>query len=87
MLNDMIATSRDKVGEDNLIQALATPLEAAAANAAKVEDYGGEFKHEILLVIDKDVPFDLLTKVIYTCGKTEWYNIRLMVQGYANDIN
>lgn len=81
MLGDRLIMNIDEVPEDELlISKLATPLRSAADDSRKVEEYGGEFKNEVLLIIDKNTSFDLLSKVIYTCGKSDFYNIKLMVQ-------
>ena len=75
MVGDRVVMNVADVGEEQMITRLANPLRAEADAAKQVEEYGGEFKNEVLLIIDKETPFDLLTKVIYTCGKSEFYNI------------
>jgi biopolymer transport protein ExbD len=81
MLGDRVVLTRAELDPDQrLIPPLANLLREKAEKEKEVEAYGGEFTHEVLLIIDKDVPFDLLTKVIYSCGKSEYDKIRLMVQ-------
>jgi biopolymer transport protein ExbD len=81
MIGDRTILNVSDVEEDNnLIQQLATPLRAESESARKLEEYGGEFKNEVLLIIDKDTPFNLMFKVIYTCSKSDYFNIKLMVQ-------
>lgn len=86
MIGDRFVMNVTDVGDEMMISSLASPLRVAADGAKQVEEYGGEFKNEVLLIMDQNTPFDILTKVIYTCGKSEFYNIKLMVQsGQLNE--
>lgn len=81
MLGDRVVISRAEVNPDQqLIPPLANLLREKADQEKEVEEFGGEFTREVLLIIDKDVPFELLSQVIYSCGKSEYDKIRLMVQ-------
>jgi biopolymer transport protein ExbD len=62
-------------------------LEAKLADYAKKEkqmeiETGRPFANEVIIQADKEVTFDLLFKVLYSCSKTEFYKMRLLtVQG------
>ncbi|NOX88853.1 MAG: biopolymer transporter ExbD [Calditrichaeota bacterium] len=42
------------------------------------KEVGKVFSHEIIIEGDKEVPFDLLLKVMYTCSQSEFYKMRLL---------
>lgn len=42
-------------------------------------DYGTEFKGEVTVQIDENVPFEILTRILYTCGQSGWSNMKLAV--------
>ena len=75
----------EEVGEGFLIGPLSVPLRAAANAAKEVEEYGGIFAQEILILIDEDAPFDLVFKIINTCAKNEFIKVKLFVQGFGVD--
>jgi biopolymer transport protein ExbD len=62
-------------------------LENKLAEYAKKEkqleiETGRPFANEVIIQADKEVTFDLLFKVLYSCSKTEFYKMRLLtVQG------
>lgn len=41
-------------------------------------DYAIPFTHEVIVVADEETPFQLLFKVIYTCGSSEYNKLRLL---------
>jgi len=41
-------------------------------------EYAIPFTHEVIVVADEDTPFQLLFKVIYTCGSSEYNKLRLL---------
>lgn len=86
MVDKTIVLEIDKVGEDQFIKEAADELKKFREAARKAEEIGVEFKNEVLLVMDKGVPFDLLSKIVYTCGQSDFYNIRMMVQGFGLDL-
>ncbi len=47
-------------------------------SAAGIE--GSEFKGEIIITSDKEIPFDILMKIMATCGEVGYGNISLAVQ-------
>lgn len=88
LVNDVLIMQRDEIPQnENLINQLKTPLEKEADRLREVENYGGEFNHEVLLMIDKETPFEVVAKVIYTCSKADFYNVKLFVQGFGLDIS
>lgn len=75
-------TETDKViAQKNsfVIQELADKLDEEASRAIEMESkYGIEFKREVVIVGDERLPFNVLLKVIYTCGKNGYSNLRLL---------
>ena len=41
-------------------------------------DVGKEFTHEVVIQGDKDINFETLFKVMYTCSKSKFYKMRLL---------
>ena len=77
----------EEVGDGFIIGPLAIPLREAASSAKEIEEYGGEFNQEILVLIDEETPFDLVFKVINTCARNEFVNVKLFVQGFGTDLS
>ncbi|RMH61753.1 MAG: biopolymer transporter ExbD [Calditrichaeota bacterium] len=62
-----------------LIKPLSQVLSEFAETERQLEaDVGKEFKHTVIIQGDKDMHFDLLYKVMFTCSKSEYYNMRLL---------
>lgn len=62
-----------------LIPQLSAALNQRAREAQQNEiEYAIPFTHEVLIVADENVPFQLLFKVIYTCGQSEYNKLRLL---------
>ncbi|RMF61058.1 MAG: biopolymer transporter ExbD [Calditrichaeota bacterium] len=62
-----------------LITPLFRELARRATEAKQNEiQYAIPFTHEVLIVADENVPFQLLYKVIYTCGSSEYNKLRLL---------
>ncbi len=62
-----------------IIGELAEKLEAEAAKAHELEDkFGITFNRELMVFGDQEVPFNILLKVVVTCGRNEFSNLRLM---------
>jgi biopolymer transport protein ExbD len=65
--------------ESYQIEELAVKLEEEAAKAIDLENrFGIEFKRELLVYADERMPFNILLKVVYTCGRHQFSNLRLM---------
>ena len=68
-----------------LIAELAEKLEEEANKATELEDkFGIEFKKELIIYGDQQMPFNVLLKVVFTCGRNQFSNLRLM-GGLANE--
>ncbi len=62
-----------------MIGALYTELSRRAREAKQNEiQYAIPFTREVIVVADENVPFQLLFKVIYTCGSSEYDKLRLL---------
>jgi biopolymer transport protein ExbD len=62
-----------------VIQELADKLDEESARSIELESkYGIEFKREVVIVGDERIPFNLLLKVIITCGRNGYANLRLL---------
>ncbi len=62
-----------------LISELAVKLEEEANKALELEDrFGIEFKKELIIYGDSDMPFNVLLKVVFTCGRNQFSNLRLL---------
>lgn len=63
-----------------IIQNLLNKLEIYAREAKLMEErYGKKFSGKVTIQGDKDIPYKLLVKVMATCGKAEYPNMRLVV--------
>jgi biopolymer transport protein ExbD len=63
-----------------LVDALYADLQQRADLAKKMEaDYGTAFSGEVTVQIDEEIPFELLTRILYTCGQASWSNMKLVV--------
>jgi biopolymer transport protein ExbD len=63
-----------------LIEALFTKMDAQAAHGREMEaKYGTPFSGEVFVQIDQAIPFELLTRIMYTCGQSGFSNMRLAV--------
>ncbi len=68
-----------------MIAELAEKLEEEANKATELEDkFGIEFKKELIIYGDAQMPFNVLLKVVFTCGRNQFSNLRLM-GGLANE--
>lgn len=85
--NDEIIVTRENIGDKLLIDPLYTALKSNADDQKKIEQYGLVFDHRVLLVIDEDVSFDLLVKIMNTCSRAGYWEIRMMVFGGENDLS
>ncbi|RMI27452.1 MAG: biopolymer transporter ExbD [Calditrichaeota bacterium] len=62
-----------------LIGPLFAELREKATEAKQNEiQYGIPFTNEVIIVADENIPFQLLYKVIYTCGSSEYNKLRLL---------
>jgi biopolymer transport protein ExbD len=64
---------------DVMIAPLYQELKKRAEEAKQNEIlYAIPFDHEILIQGDQEIPFQLLFKVLYTCGQSEYNKLRLL---------
>lgn len=62
-----------------IIQPLYQELKKRAEEAKQNEElYAIPFDHEVLIQGDQEIPFQLLFKVLYTCGQSEFNKLRLL---------
>lgn len=62
-----------------MIQELAEKLEEEANKAMDLEEkFGIEFKKELIIYADNQMPFNVLLKIVFTCGRNQFSNLRLM---------
>ncbi len=66
-----------------MIPQLQTKLAEYAKKEKQLEiETGRPFANEVIIQADKEITFDVLFKVLFTCSKTEFYKMRLLtVQG------
>lgn len=63
-----------------LIKPLQEKLHLYAREAKRMEElYGTKFSGKVTIQGDKSIPYKLLVKVMATCGKTDYPNMRLVV--------
>lgn len=63
-----------------IIQPLSAALERYATEAKKMEEmYGVKFSGKATIQGDKQLPFKTVLKVMATCGRSEYPNMRLVV--------
>jgi biopolymer transport protein ExbD len=66
--------------KDFLIGALYGELKKRAKYAEDMEvKYGKPFGREVFIQLDEALPFEMLTRVLYTCGQAGFPNTRLAV--------
>lgn len=64
-----------------LVKPLYDALEARSAYFKRIEEFGGtQFVGRIALVADKDTPYGVIFRVLYTCGRAEFGRFKLFVQ-------
>lgn len=63
-----------------IIPKLLNTLQVYAREAKKMEElYGTKFSGRVTIQADKDIPYKLLVKVMATCGRADYPNMRLVV--------
>lgn len=64
---------------ENLIRPLYSRLMQLAKEAQEDEvRFGKPFNHEVIIQADENTPFQVLVKVLYTCGQSEYNKLRLL---------
>jgi biopolymer transport protein ExbD len=76
---DVLMELKDLTVEENLILPLFAKLTQLAEEFKKDEiQYGKPFTHEVTIQADENTPFQVLVKVLYTCGQSEFNKLRLL---------
>jgi biopolymer transport protein ExbD len=77
--SDVIMDLKDIPQGDNLIPPLYSRLDALAKEFQQDEiKYGRPFTREVIVQADEDTQFQLLVKVLYTCGQAEFTKLKLL---------
>jgi biopolymer transport protein ExbD len=77
--NDIIMELKDLPQDENLIRPLYAKLSQMAKDAQEDEvRFGKPFTHEVIVQADENTPFQVLVKVLYTCGQSEYNKLRLL---------
>ena len=79
--HEPVETVNNILANDGLIiDALHDKLSVYAHEAKRMEElYGTKFSGKVTIQGDKEIPYKLLVKVMATCGKSEYPNMRLVV--------
>lgn len=80
LVSDERVMSIDQIDSQSpIIAPLYSELSRRAQEAKQNEiTYSIPFTHEVIVVADESVPFQMLFKVIYTCGSSEYNKLRLL---------
>ena len=77
--NDLVLNLSDLNMTENLIPSLFTRLAQLAQEAKNDEiQFGKPFNNEVIIQADEDTPFQIIVKVLYTCGQSEFNKLRLL---------
>ncbi|TFH01916.1 MAG: hypothetical protein E4H13_03590 [Calditrichales bacterium] len=88
LVNDQAVTNTSDIPVDGiLIPVLEDQLRAYAVKEKQLEiEVGKEFTHEVIIQGDESITYELLFRVMYTCGQTEFNKMRLLtVQGQVTE--
>lgn len=79
--HEPVETVNNILTQDGLIiETLQEKLSVYAREAKRMEElYGTKFSGKVTIQGDKEIPYKLLVKVMATCGKSEYPNMRLVV--------
>jgi len=76
---DILMELKDLPQDENLIRPLFARLSQLAKEAQEDEvRYGKPFNHEVIVQADENTSFQVLVKVLYTCGQSEFNKLRLL---------
>lgn len=77
--NDLVMNLSDLNMNENLIPSLFTRLAQLAQEAKNDEiQFGKPFNNVVIVQADEDTPFQIIVKVLYTCGQSEFNKLRLL---------
>ncbi|MCC7385469.1 MAG: biopolymer transporter ExbD [Deltaproteobacteria bacterium] len=64
-----------------LVKPLYDALEVRAEHFKRIEEYGGsQFVGRVAVIADKNVPYAVIFRVLYTCGRAEFGRFKMFVQ-------
>ena len=76
----MVEVSEVLASDGLVIPSLKEKLDIYAREAMRMEElYGTKFSGKVTIQGDKKIPYQLLVKVMATCGKSDHPNMRLVV--------
>jgi len=80
LVNDKAIAQVAQIPKNQMfIKPLARKLGEFAKQEHELEvQVGKKFSHKVIIEGDQKIPFELLYKVMYTCGKSEFYKMRLL---------
>jgi biopolymer transport protein ExbD len=74
-----VMRTSDVPAEGILIPQLENKLKEYAQNEKQLEiEVGKEFTHEVIIQGDESITYELLFRVMYTCGQSEFNKMRLL---------
>ncbi len=77
--SDVVMELQDLDTNENLIRPLYQRLSNLAEEAKRDEvRFGKPFSHEVTIQADENTQFQVLVKVLYTCGQSEYNKLRLL---------
>lgn len=77
--SESIMNLEDLSPTDNLIRPLYAHLSRLAKEADEDEKrFGKPFTHEVIVQADENTPFQVLVKILYTCGQSQYNKLRLL---------
>lgn len=79
--HEEVESVNNVLNQDGLIiDRLLEKLQVYAREAKRMEvQYGSKFSGKVTIQGDKEIPYKLLVKVMATCGRAEYPNMRLVV--------
>jgi biopolymer transport protein ExbD len=84
LVNEQPVVKREDVPDDLvIIPQLEAKLREYASEQKRLEiEVGKEFTHEVIIQGDQSITYEMLFRVMYTCGQSEFNKMRLLtVQG------
>ena len=79
--HEEVARVKNVINQEGLIiPNLLKTLQVYAREAKRMEEmYGTKFSGKVTIQADKEIPYKLLVKIMATCGRADYPNMRLVV--------
>ena len=78
-MNNRYCKQRCTVPNEILIPQLGQKLQNMQPEQKQLEiEVGKEFTHEVIIQGDESIPYEVLLRVMYTCGQSEFNKMRLL---------